>query len=132
MENQMAPICRKEKMKNYIAAAMAAIVILAYLVYQYFYFEQDVKLNELYFSVTSFVIGVNLLLLKTYMRNLHIKSLLLLIGSFYLILLVIYDYNWVFLDKAHTSIKFSLIGGFGIALIYWTYGIWRYRNHFKH
>ena len=128
----MDPILDNKFIEKYKVRAMyffGIITLTSYWVYQYYWFEYNVKLTELNFSVTSLTISAYSLLIASYIKkNYHAQSFAILIGMFYLILDIIYVYRWVFLSKAYTDVKMSLFIGFLLALIYWIYGTFKYRG----
>lgn len=111
----------KTEIKGIIGAIAGAFLIISYLFYYYWYYENGIKLNELYFIATGVGISVFTGLLFTFFQNIYVKTILLFTSVFYLMLEVIYIAVWIVQGEAYAYIKLSLVIGLVIGLIYFLY-----------
>lgn len=109
------------EIKGAIGALSGISVMLSYLIYNYYFYNYNVELNEMYF--TSSVFGIFILngLLFTFFQNRIVKTILLFTSVFHFMLGLIYVIIWIIYSEPYTNIKFSLFIGLGIGLIYFIY-----------
>ena len=104
-----------------IAAVISALMLVSYVIYYYYYYANGVKLNELYFISTGVGVAVFTGLLFTFFERTWIKAILLFTSTFYAILELIYVIMWIILGKPYAYIKWSLIAGLAVGVIYFIY-----------
>ena len=118
------PVIKEAKnieIKGVIGAITAGLIVISYLVYYYYFYKYDIKLNELYFIMGGVGISVFTGLLFTFFQNLCIKTILLFTSVFYGMLVLIYISVWLILGQPYAYIKASLIVGLIIGVIYVIY-----------
>lgn len=113
----------KKQYKGWIACLAVVIVMVSYLIYNYFYYEYKIKLNELNFISTGIAISIFSGLLFTFFRNKIVRTLLLYCSTFYATLIICYVYSWIFNNHAYAYIKLSMFLGVLIGIIYMVYDI---------
>jgi hypothetical protein len=109
------------KIKGIIAACAAILIMATYVAYNYFYYEEGVKLNELYFISTGIGIATLSGLLFTFFNDRFIKTCLLFCSVFYSILEIAYIWSWVTVSHAYAYIKLALFVGLLIGILYASY-----------
>ncbi len=109
------------EVKGIIAAIMAGLIILSYLVYYSYFYLYEIELSELYFIAGSSAISVFTGLLFTFFRNICVKTVLLFTSVFYGMMVLIYVTVWLIIGEPYTLIRASLIVGMIIGLIYVIY-----------
>lgn len=109
------------KVKGIIATCAAILIIASYVVYNYFYYEEGIKLNELYFISTGIGISILSAILFTFFKNKLVRLSLLFCSVFYGFLEVTYIWSWLTCSQAYAYIKLSLFIGLLIGLIYASY-----------
>jgi hypothetical protein len=107
--------------RGIIAAVVSAFMLVSYVFYYYYYYTNEVKLSELYFISTGVGVSVFTGLLFTFFKRTWVKTLLLFTSTFYAILELIYIIMWIILGKPYAYIKWSLIAGLAVGLIYFIY-----------
>ena len=109
---------KKLTIKGLLAMFAVILIIASYVAFNYFFYEKGIKLNELYFISSG--IGISILsgLLFTFFNNRFVRISLLYCSVFYLILEVSYIWSWITQNHAYMYIKFSLIVGLIIGIIY--------------
>ena len=107
--------------KGIIGASAAVFTLVGYLIYYLYLSVYEVKLNELYFIMTSLPIAIFTGILFTFFNNRNVKTLLLYTSVYYSLLVIMYVGSWVILGQPYGYIKLSLIIGLFFGLIYWLY-----------
>lgn len=107
--------------KGFIGASAAVLTLVGYLIYYLYLSMYEVKLNELYFIMTSLPIAIFTGILFTFFKNRNVKTLLLYTSVYYSLLVIMYVGSWVILGQPYGYIKLSLIIGLFFGLIYWLY-----------
>lgn len=111
----------KLKLKGIVASFAVIIIAVSYIIYNYFYYEMNIKLNELYFISTGLAISIFSGLLFTFFQNKVIRALLLYCSTFYAILIISYIYSWIIQSHAYAYTKLSMFLGLLIGIIYMAY-----------
>jgi hypothetical protein len=109
------------ELKGIIAGIVSALMLVSYILYYYNFYYNDIHLDKLYFIITGIGISVFTGLLFTFFKRTCIKALLLFTSAFYAILELIYIIMWIILGKPYAYIKWSLIAGLAVGLIYFIY-----------
>ena len=109
------------KTKGIIAAITAAIVLVMYLIYSYYYYEKNIELDDLYFAVVGSGTAIFTGLLFTFFSNRIVKTVLLFAFIFHTILEMIFISMWVLFQTPYAYIKFSLFIGLGAGILYFIY-----------
>lgn len=109
------------KVKGIIAAFAAVLILVSYIVYSIRYYEDGVKLNEMYFISQGIGISVFTGLQFTLYRNIYVRTILLFTSVYYAILEAIYIIVWIYFGQPYSYIKHSLLIGLVIGIIYFLY-----------
>lgn len=109
------------KIKGLIAALAAALILVSYIVYYIRYYNDGVKLNEMYFISQGVGISVFTGLLFTFFKNVYTRTMLLFTSVFYGILELIYIIVWIHYGEPYAYLKQSLLVGLIIGIIYFIY-----------
>jgi len=107
--------------KAILGSFASAFALAGYLVYYLYLSLYDVKLNELYFIVSSVPIAIFTGILFTFFKEWYAKILLLYTSVYYSLLTVMYVGSWCILGQPYGYIKIALIIGLVIGLIYGIY-----------
>jgi len=109
------------KIKGCLAAIAGMISVVGYVAYFLCYYYANYRLDEVYFANNCFTTSIFTYLCFGFFNHKFVKVVLLFTSIFYSTLLFTYVGNWLILGTPYAWIKFSLIIGFSIGLIYYLY-----------
>lgn len=109
------------KIKGNLAAIAGLISVVGYIAYFLSYYYANYRLDEIYFVNNCFTSAIFTYLCFSFFNHKFVKVILLFTSIFYSMLLFTYIGNWLILGTPYAWIKFSLIIGLIIGLIYYLY-----------
>ncbi len=109
------------KLKGVFASIAGIISVSVYILYFFSYYYGGYRLDEAYFANNCFTTAIFTYLCHGFFSQKFVRVVLLFTSVFYSMLLLTYVGNWLLLGTPYAWIKFSLIAGLLIGLIYYIY-----------
>jgi len=116
------------ELKGILAMVAVGFIVISYVIYNYYYYNMGVKLNELNFVSTGVGISIFTGLLFTFFQNVYVRTVLLFTCAGYAILETIYIIQWILFGNPYAYLKVGLVVGLIIGLIYFVYDRIKYRK----
>jgi len=115
------------RLKGILALIAVGLLVITYIIYNYYYYNLGIKLSELHFVSTGVGISIFTGLLFTFFQNVYVRTALLFTCVGYAILELIYIVEWILFGNPYAHLKLALLAGLIIGLIYFAYDRIKYR-----